>query len=111
MSGSQIVKSSASECCLAFAWFFANFSLVLLMKELLIKKACILYSDGTYFFPCDVLYHVYLNLLLERCVFKCNKLLQFVCASDGKTYSNECIMREKACERNINLTVAKKKPC
>ena len=31
-------KSSASGCCLAFAWFFANFSLALLIKVLLIKK-------------------------------------------------------------------------
>ena len=30
-------KSLASECCLAFAWFFANFSLVLLIKLLHIK--------------------------------------------------------------------------
>ena len=33
-------KSSASGCCLAFASFFANFSLVLLIKVLLLKKAC-----------------------------------------------------------------------
>ena len=32
------IKSSASGCCLAFAWFFANISLVLLIKVLLIKK-------------------------------------------------------------------------
>ena len=31
-------KSSASEYCLGFAWFFANFSLVLLIKMFLIKK-------------------------------------------------------------------------
>ena len=31
---------SASRCCLAFASFLANFSLALLMKSLLIKKAC-----------------------------------------------------------------------
>ena len=29
---------SASECCLAFAYFFVNFSLALLIKVLLIKK-------------------------------------------------------------------------
>ena len=34
-------KSSASDYCLAFAQFFANFSLPLLMKVLLIKKACL----------------------------------------------------------------------
>ena len=31
-------KSSASGCCLVFAWFFANFSLVLLIKVFFIKK-------------------------------------------------------------------------
>ena len=31
--------SSASRCCLAFSWFFANFSLALLIKVLLIKKS------------------------------------------------------------------------
>ena len=33
-------KSSASGYCLAFAYFFANFNLVLLIRVLLIKKAC-----------------------------------------------------------------------
>ena len=32
-------ESSASGCCLAFAYFFSNFSLVLLIKKLLIKKS------------------------------------------------------------------------
>ena len=31
-------KNSASGCCLAFAWYFANFSLALLIKVSLIKK-------------------------------------------------------------------------
>ena len=34
-------KSSASGCCLVFAWFFAIFSLALL-KVLLTKKACVI---------------------------------------------------------------------
>ena len=33
-------ENSASGCCLPFAKFFANFSLVWLIKVLLIKKAC-----------------------------------------------------------------------
>ena len=33
-------KDSASGCCLTFALLFANFSLALLIKVLLIKKAC-----------------------------------------------------------------------
>ena len=35
----MFAKSSASGCCLVFAWIFANFSLALLIKLLLIKKA------------------------------------------------------------------------
>ena len=39
-------KSSTSGCCcLVFAWFFANFSLALLIKVLFIKKAYILLND------------------------------------------------------------------
>ena len=34
----QTLKYSASECCLAFASFFVNFSLGLLIKVLLIKQ-------------------------------------------------------------------------
>ena len=33
-------EMSASGCCLAFTWFFANFSLTLLIKILLMKQAC-----------------------------------------------------------------------
>ena len=33
-------KSSTSECCLAFASLFANFSMALLRKVLHVKKAC-----------------------------------------------------------------------
>ena len=36
-------KSSTSKYCLAFAWLFANFSLPLLIKLLLMKKACIIF--------------------------------------------------------------------
>ena len=34
-------RNSTWHCCLAFAWIFANFSLALLIKVLLIKKVCI----------------------------------------------------------------------
>ena len=34
-------ESSVSGCCLAFAYFFTNFSIVLVIKVLPIKKACI----------------------------------------------------------------------
>ena len=39
-------KSPASECCLAFAWFLANFSLALVTKVLLIKKCVVSYGYG-----------------------------------------------------------------
>ena len=42
VSNFQIGKVQSQRCCLAFAWFFANFSLALLVKVLLIKK-CIVY--------------------------------------------------------------------
>ena len=38
-------KSSAAGCCLAFAWFLANFSLALLIKVLLIKKKSVYLKD------------------------------------------------------------------
>ena len=37
-------KRSASECCLAFAWFFANFRLALLIKVLLTWKSVYLWE-------------------------------------------------------------------
>ena len=39
-------KSSASGCCLDFAFFFASFSLILLTKVMLITKACIATHNG-----------------------------------------------------------------
>ena len=41
----SISKSSASGYCLAIAWFYVNFSLSLLVKVLLIKKACIFFKN------------------------------------------------------------------
>ena len=58
----QITK--ASRCCLAFAWFFANFSLAWLTKVLLIKKACICSNK----FPMciNILHVIVLNKLKLR---------------------------------------------
>ena len=58
----QITK--ASGCCLAFAWFFANFSLAWLTKVLLIKKACICSNK----FPMciNILHVIVLNKLKLR---------------------------------------------
>ena len=41
LHGSKHWQNSASGCCLAFDWFFGNFRLALLIKVLLIKKACV----------------------------------------------------------------------
>ena len=42
-------KSLASECCLAFAWFSGNFNLALLIKVLLITKACWTKTEAIHF--------------------------------------------------------------
>ena len=43
-------KNSALGCCLAFGWFLDSFSLVLLIKVLLLKKAWIPYADTVHLF-------------------------------------------------------------
>ena len=47
-------KSSVSGCCLAFAWCFADFSRTLLIKVLLIKKACNWFAEQNWFANCLV---------------------------------------------------------
>ena len=64
------VKSSVSAYCLTFALFFANFSLVLLIKVLLIKKVYLLYEEAMSVRLCVVLLIkkacAYKKILLER---------------------------------------------
>ena len=55
-------KNSAWGCCLAFAWFFANFSLTLLIKVLLIKKACTSYQK-------EILIHVLIFAIYNSLIF------------------------------------------
>jgi len=34
-----------------------------------------------------------------------------ICASDGRTYDSECLMRLAACERSVDLDVVSSSPC
>merc|ERR1712235_124400 len=41
----------------------------------------------------------------------CPRIYAPVCASDGKTYNNECLMQVAACENGQNLVVVSQGPC
>jgi len=34
-----------------------------------------------------------------------------ICASDGRTYASECLMRLAACQRSVDLDVVSRAPC
>ncbi len=40
-----------------------------------------------------------------KCEVKCDKVLNFVCGSNGITYENECVLRRESCLRNQRITV------
>jgi len=46
-----------------------------------------------------------------ECPTLCNRMSNPVCGSDGETYSNECMMKLKACERKIIITKTHKGEC
>ena len=60
----QIAKSSASGCCLAFAWFFADFSLALL-KKVLQKKNVYFTMNIAKFLRTHILKNICERLLLR----------------------------------------------
>ena len=65
-------KSSVSGSCLAFAWFFTNFSPALLIKVLLIKKACIeilhVFFISNAFFQLSLNVELFNKLSLKFCL-------------------------------------------
>ena len=61
----SIIQSSASECCLTFAWFFANFSLVLLIKVFLIKKRGIFENIVSKIAICDNYIYMHVSKVNE----------------------------------------------
>lgn len=47
----------------------------------------------------------------DKCMRMCTAVYDPVCASDGQTYSNTCVMGIAACHRNKELTVVHKGEC
>ncbi|KIH44785.1 Kazal-type serine protease inhibitor domain protein [Ancylostoma duodenale] len=46
-----------------------------------------------------------------RCSEQCALIYDPVCADNGLTYTNECVMKVAACKEDLQLTVFKKGKC
>ena len=81
------------------------------LKTLILSLLC--YPDACSFHQCKPYQDCVVvdNKAKCQCPRRCSSDEDRVCASNGKSYTNECLMRAKACKARRQLTVVKKGEC